>query len=177
MSIETVASRLGFSDEAALALEQTCIRFGIDTSLCVSHFLAQVAHESGTGKWLREIWGPTAAQKGYEGRADLGNIQPGDGRRFAGRGLIQLTGRANYTEYSHDIYGDERAVDDPDMVARYPDAALAAGWFWSKRSLNALADTDDVRAVTKRVNGGYNGLADREAKLAKAKSLFKELVR
>lgn len=176
MSIETVALRMGFKADQALALEQACIRFDINTPLRVSHFLAQVAHESGTGKWMRELWGPTPAQERYEGRADLGNTQPGDGRRFAGRGLIQLTGRTNYTAYSQAMYGDRRAVENPDMVALLPDAALAAGWFWTPyKNINPLADADDLERVTRRVNGGTNGIEDRRAKLALAKQLYRAM--
>lgn len=173
MSTETVALQMGFRADQALALEQACIRFGIDTPRRKSHFLGQVAHESAVGRYMEEI----ASGRAYEGRADLGNTQPGDGVRFKGRGLIQLTGRANYATYSQDIYGDDRAVRDPAMVARLPDAALAAGWFWRKFGLNALADTDNVRAVTRRINGGYNGLDDREKHTARAQALFASMVR
>lgn len=175
MSIETVAARMGFPADQALELERACIRFGINTPLRVAHFLAQVAHESGTGKWMREIWGPTAAQVRYEGRVDLGNTLTGDGKRFMGRGLIQLTGRTNYVAYSRAIHGDSRAVSDPDMVARLPDAALAAGWFWQQKGINALADADNLDAVTRRVNGGTNGIDDRRAKLAISKRLYREM--
>lgn len=176
MSIETVAARMGFSAAQALALEQACLRFGIDMPLRVSHFLAQVAHESGTGRWMREIWGPTPAQSRYEGRLDLGNTQPGDGKRFAGHGLIQLTGRANHTAYSYAVHGDDRAVRNPSMVAALPDAALAAGWFWGPyKRINPLADRDDLEAVTRKVNGGTNGLADRRQKLELAKSIYRTL--
>lgn len=173
MSTETVALRMGFRADQALAIEETCLRFGIDTTQRKSHFLGQLAHESATGRYMEEI----ASGRAYEGRADLGNSEPGDGVRFKGRGLIQLTGRANYAAYSRDVHGDARAVRDPGMVARLPDAALAAGWFWRKKGLNALADTGSVRAVTRRVNGGYNGLADREAKTALSLSLFEGLLR
>lgn len=174
MSIETIALKMGFRADQALALEQACLHFGINTPLRVAHFLAQVAHESGTGRWMREIWGPTPAQRRYEGRKDLGNVQKGDGARFAGRGLIQLTGRTNYTAYSLALYGDMRVVADPTLVASLPDAALAAGWFWGPyKNINALADRDDLEAVTRRVNGGLNGLGDRRDKLALAKSLYR----
>lgn len=174
MSTEAAAAKLG-AGRYAQAIEDACIRFGIDTTLRKAHFLAQVAHESGGFRYVREIWGPTAAQRGYEGRADLGNVRPGDGKRFMGRGLIQITGRANYTEYSADMYGDDRCVQEPVMLEMLPDAALCAGWFWQKRGLNRLADIDDIRAVTKRINGGYNGLADRQLWLAKAKQAFREM--
>lgn len=114
-------------------------------------------------------------QFAFNRRRDLGNTEPGDGVRFKGRGLIQLTGRDNYRRYSWALYGDERAVLYPDMVAGLPDAALAAGWFWQRNGLNALADTDDIRAVTRRVNGGYNGLDGRKAHLARAKAIFEEI--
>lgn len=167
-----MAIRMGFPAGIALALEQTCIRFGIDTALRVSHFLGQVAHESALGRYMEEI----ASGRAYEGREDLGNTQPGDGVRFKGRGLIQLTGRFNYTLYSQRIHGDHRAVHDPGMVARLPDAALAAGWYWHTKGINTQADADDVRAVTRRVNGGYNGLEDRELRTAHAQRLYAELV-
>jgi putative chitinase len=173
MSTETVAIRMGFPEGAALALEQACIRFGIDTTLRKVHFLGQVAHESATGRYMEEI----ASGRAYEGRADLGNTEPGDGVRFKGRGLIQLTGRSNYGAYSLAIHGDDRAVQDPAMVARLPDAALAAGWFWQAKGLNALADRDSLELVTRRINGGLNGLADRARRLQQAKRLFAEMAR
>lgn len=176
MSIEVVASKIGFDDQAALALEQTCIRFGINTSLRASHFLAQVAHESGAGRWLQEIWGPTPAQRRYEGRRDLGNTQPGDGFRFRGRGFIQLTGRANYASFSYDQFGDDTAVRNPDIVAALPYAAWAAGWFWKKNNINQLADLDSLELVTRAVNGGLNGLADRARYLMKAKQAYSEML-
>lgn len=172
MSTETVAVLMGFPAPIALALENACIEFGIDTTLRKAHFLAQVAHESREGLYMEEI----ASGAAYEGRHDLGNIEPGDGRRFKGRGLIQLTGRANYQAYSQARYGDDRAVRDPEMVARLPDAALAAGWYWKSRNLNARADRDDLEAVTRGVNGGLNGLGDRRRCLQLAKRLFAEMV-
>lgn len=168
MSTETVALQMGFPADAALALEQACIRFGIDTTLRKSHFLGQVAHESNAGRWPEEL----ASGRAYEGRKDLGNTEPGDGVRFKGRGYIQLTGRDNYVRYSAAIHGDDRAVRDPGMVARLPDAALAAGWFWDANGLNGLADADDIRQVTRRINGGYNGLEDRIKRTEQAKRLF-----
>ena len=134
--------------------------------------MGQVAHESREGLYMEEI----ASGAAYEGRKDLGNTQPGDGRRFKGRGLIQLTGRHNYREYSRAVYGDDRAVHSPEMVSRLPDAALAAGWFWDIKGLNVVADTDNVRSVTRIVNGGYHGLADREDTTAQAKRIYAELV-
>ncbi len=137
---------------------------GITAPLRQAHFIAQLAHESGAFVYAEEI----ASGEAYEGRADLGNTHPGDGRRFKGRGLIQLTGRANYTAYGHAIGRDLAA--DPTVVATDPALAVdVACWFWTSRNINPLADADDIRAVTRRINGGLNGLADREAYLRRAK--------
>lgn len=143
---------------------------GIDTPLRQAHFLAQIAHESGGLRWLEEL----ASGEAYEGRADLGNDQPGDGVRFKGRGLIQLTGRANYTEFGRALGRDltssteaaAQVAEDPDLCVR------AATWFWSENGLNALADADDLEAVTRRINGGLNGLDDRAKYLERAKAVF-----
>lgn len=167
VSTETVAAAMG-AGKYAQPLEDACIRFGIVTALQKAHFLPQVAHESDGFRTATEY----ASGRAYEGRKDLGNTEPGDGVRFKGRGLIQLTGRANYAAYSQDVYGDDRCVRDPHMVAELPDAAMVAGWYWQKRGLNRLADRDDVEAVTRRINGGTNGLADRKRRLAHAKKLF-----
>ena len=137
---------------------------GIDTPLRRAHFLAQIGHESGELRYTEEI----ASGDAYEGRQDLGNKEVGDGRRFKGRGLIQLTGRANYRAFGQAIGVDLLA--DPQRVATDPDLAVAvACWFWKARGLNALADQDDAGAVTKRINGGLNGLADRLRKLERAR--------
>src|SRR5690606_26808719 len=110
--------------EYAEPLERACIRFGIVTALQKAHFLAQVAHESAGFTRTREIWGPTTAQRRYEGRIDLGNVFPGDGSKYRGRGLIQITGRANYGQYSRAMYGDDRCVESPEMLEQLPDAGL-----------------------------------------------------
>lgn len=139
-------------------------RHAIDSGLRQSHFLAQVGHESGDLLYTEEL----ASGNAYEGRKDLGNTQPGDGPRFKGRGLIQLTGRANYSQYSaasgHDY------VSQPDILATDPAVAVdVAAWFWTTRQLNPLADQDDIVAITRRINGGTNGLDDRKAHLGRAK--------
>lgn len=135
--------------------------FGITNNLRLAHFLAQCAHESGSWKYRVEL----ASGKAYEGRKDLGNTEAGDGVRFKGRGYIQLTGRANYGKFSQFI--GEDCVAQPDLVAnKYPLASAA--YFFNKNKLWAICDlgaTDDVvTKVSKRVNGGTNGLADRLAK-------------
>jgi putative chitinase len=138
----------------------------INTPLRMAHFLAQLGHESGELRYSEEI----ASGDAYEGRADLGNTEPGDGRRFKGRGLIQLTGRANYQSY-----GTARGMDfttdaTAPLLATDPLRAVDVScWFWTKHNLNTFADADKVEKVTRIINGGLNGLADRKAKLARAK--------
>lgn len=176
MSTEIAADKLG-AGRFALALEETCIQFGIDTMLAKAHFLAQVAHESGGFRYTKELWGPTKAQARYEGRKDLGNVHKGDGFKYRGRGLIQITGRANYRQYSMAVYGDDRCVLAPEMLEDEPDAARCAGWYWRSRHLNIPANRDDLESVTRGVNGGYNGLEDRRQWLAKAKAAFAEMTR
>lgn len=149
-------------------LNRAMARYDISTPLRRAHFLAQVAHESGGLRWNEEL----ADGSAYEGRRDLGNTEPGDGRRFKGRGLIQLTGRANYRQYTRDLRARGDDVDleaTPTLVSQPPYAADVAGWYWDSRSINGPADRDDVVAVTKKVNGGTNGLSDREWYLARAK--------
>ena len=138
--------------------------FGITTPLRMAHYLAQIAHESGELRYTQEI----ASGKEYEGRKDLGNTQKGDGVRFKGRGLIQITGRANYQAYAAFCGFD--VVSNPELLERPLGAVRSSMWFWQKHGLNALADKDKVRAITRRINGGYNGLEDRELYLARAKS-------
>lgn len=170
MSTETAAIGMGFPADIALAIEQGCITYGLTLPLEKAHFLAQVAHESNSGLWLQEL----ASGAAYEGRKDLGNTQPGDGKRFKGHGLIQVTGRANHTRYSKWKYGDDRVVRDPLMLTRLPDAVDAAFWYWTieRTRLKQLALADDVVGVTRAINGGVNGLDDRKARLAKAKRLL-----
>ena len=129
-----------------------------------THFLAQVAHESGGFRYVCEL----ASGEDYEGRADLGNTEPGDGVRFRGRGLIQITGRANYRDCGNALGVD--LLGQPELLERPVLAARSAGWFWISRNLNELADRGDVRAITKRINGGLNGYQDRLAYLKAAQA-------
>jgi predicted chitinase/peptidoglycan hydrolase-like protein with peptidoglycan-binding domain len=141
----------------------------LDTPLRQAHFLAQIGHESGELRFRAEI----ASGEAYEGRSDLGNTQDGDGRRFKGRGLIQLTGRANYREYGRAIGREAELLDNPELLATNLDLCVdVAGWFWAKRHLNALADADDLTGITKRINGGLNGLENRRRLLQRAKALM-----
>ena len=142
-------------------------RYEIDTPVRIAAFLAQVGHESARLLYAREIWGPTAAQQRYEGRSDLGNIQRGDGKRYMGRGLIQITGRANYQQVSDALGVD--FVSKPELLESTLYAALSAGWYWDSRRLNRWADSGDFERITRRINGGVNGLEDRYALLEAAR--------
>jgi len=135
--------------------------YGIDTPLRVSHFWAQAAHECAGFKTMHEYWGPTKAQIRYEGRKDLGNVNPGDGYLFRGRGIFQLTGRANY-EKMGELLGLD-LVNHPDLASTPETAIRIACEYWKSRGLNALADKNDIVAITKKINGGMNGIADRRA--------------
>jgi putative chitinase len=162
--------------QVAESFETYADEFGVSTPLRQAHFLAQLSHESAGFSTTKEIWGPTPAQKRYEGRADLGNTQPGDGKRFMGHALMQITGRANHREFTDWIR--DRISDAPDFEAQpellmqFPWAMLGAFWFWTTRGLNALADRDDVLGITRKINGGENGLDDRKAALSRAKAVL-----
>ena len=136
-------------------------RYGIVGALRVAAFIAQVGHESGQLRYVREIWGPTAQQAGYEGRADLGNTVKGDGSRYRGRGLIQVTGRANYAACGEAL--DLDLINKPELLEVPQWAAMSAAWFWSMKGLNTLADQGEFVKITRRINGGINGLEDRQA--------------
>jgi len=139
-------------------------RYDINTELRQAHWIAQIGHESAQLRYTEEI----ASGQAYEGRRDLGNTQSGDGRRFKGRGLIQLTGRHNYTAYGKAIEKD--LLSNPELVAA--DLYLAtdvAGWYWQRTGLNTWADRDDLRTITRKINGGYNGFSDRQRLLILAK--------
>ncbi len=145
----------------------------INTKLRIAHFLAQAAHESASFKVLQEY----ASGAAYEGRADLGNTQAGDGKRYKGRGIFQLTGRANYRRITTLLrkFAKWTGVDletNPEKAADPEISVATACIYWNDRKINACADRDDVVAVTKKINGGRNGLADRIAYLAKAKAIL-----
>lgn len=115
---------------------------------------------------------PAIAERIYGGdwgRKNLGNTQPGDGALFIGRGLKQLTGRANYRACSRDLHGDDRLLTHPELLEEPEAAAESAVWFWASHQLNRLADADNISAVTSVVNGGQNGLTDRKAWLERFK--------
>jgi putative chitinase len=150
----------GFAD----ALPASCEKYEIDTPVRRQHFIAQCAHESDHFRTTKEY----ASGAAYNGRKDLGNTEPGDGPRFKGRGLIQLTGRYNY-EKAAEAFG-EPFVEEPELVERFPWAASVSAWWWATHGCNELADKDDVVAVTKRVNGGTLGLDSRKAALGRART-------
>ena len=145
-------------------LADTLDSYAINTRLRIAHFLAQTCHESAGFRTTEEF----ASGEDYEGRADLGNNRPGDGVRYKGRGLLQLTGRANYKSFGGllgvDLEGQPSLAAEPVLSLRI------ACEFWKKKNLNALCDADDIVGLTRRINGGTNGLDDRRALTAKAKA-------
>ncbi|NMZ09509.1 glycoside hydrolase family 19 protein [Pseudomonas proteolytica] len=141
-------------------------RYAIVTPQRIAAFIAQVGHESGQLRFVREIWGPTAQQAGYEGRTDLGNTVKGDGSKYRGRGLIQITGRANYAACGEALGLD--LINQPELLEQPRHAAMSAAWFWSTKGLNTLADKGEFVKITRRINGGTNGMADRQALYAES---------
>lgn len=142
-----------------------------DTKQREAAFMAQIGHESGGLQFFHEIWGPTDAQKRYEPPSDLahklGNTEPGDGRRFMGRGPIQITGRYNYR-----IFGQRLGLDlenHPELLDDPVNACRSAGCFWERKGCNAYADSGDFIGLTRVINGGTNGLVDRQKRWDKAK--------
>lgn len=133
-----------------------------------AHFLAQAAHETDSFRTLEEYGGPTYWKR-YEGRKDLGNVHAGDGVRYHGRGIFQLTGRANYEAYGRKLGVD--LIGNPGLAAEPAASVRIAVQFWKARGLDAWADRDDVEQVTRKINGGTNGLAERKAYLKRAKAM------
>jgi len=144
----------------------------ISTPLRRAHFFARAAVET-AGFTTLEEFGSAAYFRRYDHRRDLGNLYPGDGARFHGRGIFQITGRANYRTYGRRI--GEDLVARPELAARGPAAVQTAVLFWGDRGLNEAADRDDALAVCRAVNGGTNGLRDQKIYLARAKAILREL--
>jgi putative chitinase len=142
----------------------------IDTPARQASFLSQVGHESGGLHWTVEIWGPTVAQSHYEGRTDLGNNQPGDGFKYRGRGLIQITGRSNYESTGAAMGLD--LITSPELLGQPEAASRSAARWWQAHGCNELADAGNQTLVTRRINGGTNGLADRLTLFAAAQGVF-----
>lgn len=140
--------------------------YGVTTTLRMAHFLAQIAQESGQLKYVREL----ASGEKYEGRKDLGNTVKGDGVKYKGRGLIQITGKANYRDVSRTLGVDFLA--HPEKLEEPEYAVASAYWYWQSHGCNELADLNDSIKVTRRINGGTNGLDDRLRYLGRAKTVF-----
>jgi putative chitinase len=155
------------------SLNQTFEKFQINTPLRQSHFLSQIIHESGSFKYNREI----ASGQNYENRADLGNIQKGDGVKYVGRGYIQITGRSNYEMITRLLGVD--FINNPELLEKNPYAMLSAGIYWENHNLNHYADLDDILTISKKINGinkntGLpNGYDDRKKWLKICKDVFK----
>lgn len=136
--------------------------YDINTVNRQAMFLAQCLHETGGFKFLKELWGPTKWQEKYEGHKGLGNTQPGDGKKFLGRGFIQCTGRTNYQAFS-DWVKDPSIMEDPSQLSLGNYAVLSAIWFWQKNNLNKFADADNIEGCTRVINGpGMLGLEERK---------------
>ncbi len=152
------------AQEMAICANRWFTDYGImESARRLAHFLAQLIHESGSFRYMEEI----ASGQAYEGRKDLGNVQPGDGKLFKGRGPIQITGRANYRRYGARVGID---IERHPEIAALPSIGLhLALEYWRVNGLNTLADADNVLGITRLINGGTNGLDDRKAHLAKVK--------
>ena len=162
-NVDRKAQQKTIIDTAAPALQEQCTKAGIDTMLRAAHFLAQICMESDGFCTAVEY----ASGAAYEGRRDLGNTQPGDGVRFKGRGLIMITGRANYARYGHLL--NLPLLETPALAADPVHAVAIAIEFWTAHGLNTFADKDDIRSITRRINGGLNGLLARQLYLTRAK--------
>lgn len=190
MDVETFAESMGrtlsTARYAALlpAWNTALIQMAATTVNRVAMVTAQVGHESVGLKYMEEIWGPTATQLRYQGRTDLGNLQPGDGYRFRGRGPLQVTGRHNtaaVSKWAHSkgyVPTATYFVDDPDELGSDRYGFLGVVWYWTvaRPKLNALADAGDILAATRAVNGGTNGLADRTARWNRCRAMGARLL-
>lgn len=171
LTAQTLRDAIGcgqdLAEQYAPHLADACELHDIKGPVRMAAFLAQIAHESGALRHTSELWGPTPAQARYEGRKDLGNTHLGDGFLYRGRGLIQITGRANYAGTAQRLGIDLLA--SPELLEQPRWAALSAADWWAAHGCNALADAGDFTALTRRINGGTNGLEDRLQRWARAK--------
>ena len=158
------------------ALNMAMSRFEIGQPKRIAAFLAQVGHESGELRYVRELGSDAYLSKYDTGAlaARLGNTPEadGDGQKYRGRGLIQITGRRNYLSCSQALFGDDRLLREPELLEQPQWAAESAAWFWQRNGLNELADKDQFTAITRRINGGLNGLEDRLRLWARAKAVL-----
>lgn len=165
-------------------LQSSMPLFDIDTAPRIGGFIAQVAEESANFGAVREY----ASGAKYEGRKDLGNVVPGDGVKFKGRGLIQITGRSNYRACSLNLFKDERLLDNPAILEEPANAVMSACWFWKNvKGLNTIADMPEtwtkfsnhfgktyskIEWMTILINGGLNGIAERSANYTAARKVL-----
>lgn len=158
------------------ALNGAMNRYNIDTPKRIAAFLAQVGHESGQLQYVRELGSEQYLSKYDTGEmaVRLGNTPAldGDGQQYRGRGLIQITGRFNYQQCSLGLFGDERLLESPQLLELPQWAAQSAAWFWAHNGLNELADRDRFNSITRRINGGLNGLQDRLQLWARARAVL-----
>ncbi|MGF6287866.1 glycoside hydrolase family 19 protein [Pseudomonas silensiensis] len=158
------------------ALNTAMLRFSINTPKRIAAFLAQVGHESGQLQYVRELGSTQYLSKYDTGAlaARLGNTpEPdGDGQKYRGRGLIQITGRDNYRQCSLGLFGDDRLLFLPELLEKPQWAAESAAWFWEQNGFNELADRDQFNSITRRINGGLNGLQDRLQLWARARAVL-----
>ena len=171
LTIESLKQIFRETPEARLQLFLPYLRgamseYVIDTPQRQAMFLAQIGHESGRLKYVREL----ASGEAYEGRKDLGNTEPGDGVKYKGRGLIQITGRRNYTLCGMAL--DLPLLEQPELLEQPHYACTSAGWFWWNNNLNRFADVGDLRGSTRAINGGYNGLEDRTLLYKRALTVY-----
>ena len=177
---EKLAAMAGVAPNAnmrsiSIALNNYGQRFGLDEPQRLAHYLAQLLHESGRFRYDREVWGPTPAQARYDERTDLGNTKArdGDGEKYMGRTAMQITGKANVTAFRDWCrkFIDANCpdfVEQPDLMNTDPWEGLGPIWYWATRKLNALADENNIEQITKKINGGLNGYADRVANYTRA---------
>ena len=150
----------------ATAMNEIFPEYEINNDLRIAHFIAQAAHETAGFTTLNELGGPSYFKR-YDGRKDLGNTHPGDGNLYHGRGIFQLTGRANYRRYGAKLGLD---LEGSPNLAAVPGVSLRVALeYWNDHKLSPLADEDDIEAITKRINGGLNGIDDRQENLDRAK--------
>jgi predicted chitinase len=171
-ALKHVCPNLRHDDAVVIArgLGEAFRRYDITTRARAAMAIAQWAHESANFSTREEF----ASGEQYEGRRDLGNTQPGDGKRFKGRGRIQITGRTNYMAIAKALSID--CVKQPAILATSPHSEIASGQWWQDHACNAFCDRDDFIGLTKRINGGLNGLDDRQRLLARARNVAGDLV-
>lgn len=146
------------AEKVAQIINERASKYGITTKFRLCAFIATIIHESGCFRYTKEL----ASGRAYEFRTDLGNtpIDDGDGAKYKGRGFIQITGRANYEKVQDAL--KVPCVEQPELLESYPLCLVASMWWWHAHGCNQLADRDNIELVTRRVNGGYNGLTERK---------------